>query len=267
MLSIRRNFVKGYTFIEILISLIFLSLLLIQLINSFIATRSSFKLQSDIMTSVDKTIRLNHFLKQQVQQAGNMGCIRLTKEFPNLQNEKIKFNFKNKITIDSNSLQVKYASSMSNQLLKQNKNTLIITNSIRINHSDTILISDCRNAELVTVLNVTHSIDKQNLTLAKPLTNDYDQTTAQIAIYNHNTIFLNKTDGTVYFLKRKEKKMAIIEGIRELTFYYTILRNSNLLTIVESDLIANDEIIGLSAQWQFTHEENHSWQFYTSLNH
>lgn len=211
-----------------------------------------------------------------IHQAGFIGCAKLTQDFPIYAQLPDLMHAQNKLTGTDKEITVRYLGYPSSTLevSMQNNSTLYVTNEKHFSRGDTVLISDCQQAEVFVIKEVYLFKNRQKIIAAQSLHKRYGQH-ADIGPLEVNKFFISKThrthpDGTpIYslFIKQSNKhKFELVAEIDQMRFIYYFFENDRL-TKRRADEIHNwSKIAGLGISIMLHSPPiNKNWYTYFSV--
>lgn len=222
---------RGFTLIELMISISIALILIILLMQIYLASQKSFKLESALTSIQMNAVSFTSILSSQIHQAGSIGCARLSNDFPLISHGEYQLNAMNKITINQGKeLIIRYAEYPNLYLTEStNKGGKIKVNAdIPIHANDVLLISNCKQAELVIAANVNQSRGIQEITLSSVLQNQYEKYSelSRLAI---NKFYISRSHyggGNSLFMENiKHEKYELLMGINQMKLE---LKNSGI---------------------------------------
>lgn len=225
---------QGFTFIELMTAISMSFILLIILLTCYINTVKSSAL-SQALNMIDANAKtVIDLIGNEVQQAGDIGCARLTNEFPLRTLPSLSYSPQTRIQGDDHALTIRSISWLITTIHAQpGLSRLVLDKTAHLHANDTIIVANCLHAELVKVAQV----KAHTVLLQRALEQEY-QAEADVGIVNINHYYIantkrhDATGAVVYALYRediKHDKMEMVSGIDELLFTYTLLQNGALL--------------------------------------
>lgn len=136
----------------------------------------------------------------EIKHAGNIGCARLTPDFPLFPYENYQLNASNKISSSQqNEITIRYAEYPNTIVVETvtDKNRIYLNNKIHFKPGNILLIADCNKAEVIIVRSVKQVHYMQEITLTKPLQYQYAKFTEVSRLILHR-FFVRKSKHKPY---------------------------------------------------------------------
>lgn len=209
---------RGATLIELLIAMALSALLISLIITIYLISIRNTELQKNLSQIESNAKEALALFTHEIELAGHRGCARLDFAIPN-------FSPTNRLIGNgTDTLSVKYMAYPTVNLLHQYKQALDINAAIQFKENDKLIIADCEQAEIFTVKSVQIWADKKTLYLWTPLQHTYSAH-AEIGKFRERTFYIapsKRTHENTLYLQEDGKHIELINGIRQLTFSYTI---------------------------------------------
>ncbi len=242
----------GLTLIEVMITITISISMLAILLDIYFSCISQLKVESALSEIQFAAHSAANILTQEIQQAGHIGCARLTADFPIISLPSQVFNVNNQISANNqNELTVRYAEPNSAYLLEDNKHTnrIYISNNIKFDKKDILIISDCKQAEMISPQAIHQFSDRQEITLSQPLRYAYNKY-AEISRFVVHKFYIAKSNrqyengDTVHGLYMEDQwrhKYELISGITAMSIHFNIddkqqITNAHNITAIELSL-------------------------------
>lgn len=238
---------QGATLVELLLSLSLSLVIVGLLIIVYLTLIQQTEIQTSLRVLHEQAFIVLQKLKMEAQAAGFIGCPRLTENFPLANSTDYFLDSKNKIEIQSESLDsfrliVRHRAALAVRLraAQQQASVLELSSGLHVAPGEILLISDCRQADLFEVETVSPHQEGQTIITRKPLHYRYLQD-AEIGRFESNTFFVKKTgreDETgqalfaFYEKDRRGHKAELVEGIEQLKMEH-VRENKQSAIIVE----------------------------------
>lgn len=259
---------RGLTLIELLISIVIASFLLIILVQIYFETKNAQVLQAAITDVEFNASRTISILSSELKRAGHIGCAHLSQDFPLNSNNFISAN--NIIVGKDNEIQIRYVD-LPGVILKQiSAGTLVASHEKEFKENDILMISDCHKAEVFTVKAVQATDSLQNITPNEPLKNVYDEN-AEIGRVVNNRYYLDNTDaGHSLFVEDIEhKKIVLVDHVDEISFLYTIPFGSQFTDVKATTVADWTRVVGVAADIKVSaasSELEKIWHMYVAIS-
>lgn len=217
---------RGLSFIEILIALSLSVMLLAFIMKLYLSLQNNAHLQAEITHLHEKRDVALEILRKELHLAGFIGCHRITKQFLVLPSQ--IFTADNAIEVIAKTISVRHMSYPYAHLVKAEGNVLYVTKDINFSSGETVIIADCKRAEIFKLAKVTHLIGQQKLFLSKPLSFEFKQH-AYIGKLEANTFFVDETlrqdlNGikmkSLFVRHNHSKKIELISGVTNMQISY-----------------------------------------------
>jgi hypothetical protein len=224
---------KGYILIEILIAMSIGILLMTLLMEMYLASHESSTLETALSTIQQNARSFTAILTREIHAAGNIGCARLTQDFPIISLPNYPYTAANKITSTaSNQITIRHADYPAATLAEEMKDhvRIYLSNNIAFKPGDILLISNCERAEMFKVQTVRKINGLLEITSTAALHDRYEKY-AEVSRFSINQFYLAKTgrhysDGSaIYALFIEDihhRKSELVAGIQQMQIKYTI---------------------------------------------
>lgn len=190
----KRKKQKGLSLIELLISMSIGLIIVSLLIEIYLANQHSIQLQMALYAIQDNAKSAIHILKSEMQQAGLIGCAKLTENFPIISHVDQTLNANNKFVYTNKEITVRYAEYTNTFLVKDMHDnvTLFVSKDDDFKANNIILISDCRKAEIIKIKKVYANKYRQKIILYSPLHYRYKKF-SEVSHLAINRYYIEKT--------------------------------------------------------------------------
>jgi len=195
----------GFTLIECLLSLLISTLIVASIIFIFLSAEKAMQSETDLAALQENERFVTLFLQNEINQAGNIGCGKLTDHFPLQGFLSYTVTPENKITWTESMLTVRHADAILTNLTRnmQGFSTFFVALSPRFAKGDIVIISNCASADIFQIKKISVTQTEQMITTEKPLSARY-QKNDEVALFDTNTFFIDKTnrvtrDGKIIF--------------------------------------------------------------------
>lgn len=268
----------GMSLIELVLSMAITLFLLVFLMGLFLSTETSYRLQMDLMAIQENAKTAIIHLNSEIKKAGQIGCARLSNNFPMQAYESYSLSSSNQLIGTESSITLRYGHFSGSTLIKgiQSKSILYSTLSFPIfKQGDILIISDCKHAELFQAEAVVKLKDKEiKIMSSRPLYYDYDRT-AEIGRFEVNTFFIKKTSRnypnkmpiySLYLQGIHEDKKELVEGITAMKIHYDLMENGKLITKKASEIHNWSDLAGIAIDFTASSMNlEKEWHDYISL--
>lgn len=238
---------SGFTLIEILVTVTIGLLILNVLMEIYLTCMRSLRLQNGLYHIQNMAKDASFIFSSELKKAGNIGCAKLSHDFPITSYKQYALNTQNKIIGNAaNRIMIRYAEYPNATLIQSmDDNTkLYASQTIHFSRGDILIISDCKRAEIfeATQVNVLHG--KQEIISLSPLHDRYEKH-AEISRLSINQFYVANThrkdrDGTfIYSLYRENNhqgKSELIAGVNNMQVSYTINDSDQLKEMVATEV-------------------------------
>lgn len=267
---------SGVFIIELMISVVIGLILLGMLMGIYIAIQRHERLQHAMNKMQNNAKSVFSLFRYELHHAGQIGCPRLSADFPVRQYPGYSITANNKLYGTDKMLEIRHAA-FPNVVLEENmqeKTILYASRNIMYGSGDILIISDCQHAEIFQVSNVFVAHGMQKIISIRPLHNLYQQN-AEIGRLQVNQYYVEKSnrknkDGTyVYSLFLHDInniRTELVEGIHELHFRYVINELDSAIEVAASNVTDWSKVSGVAIE--FTVQEppfNKTWHLFASL--
>ncbi|MBX3709258.1 MAG: hypothetical protein KF702_05810 [Gammaproteobacteria bacterium] len=246
----------GLTLVEVLVSMTIGILLIFVLLEMYLISQRSVKLQTAMIDIQDNAYAATAILTSEIQKAGTIGCGQLTEDFPVMSYLSYTINPKNKMIGNaSNEITVRYAdypNAVLNQSMTDNI-TLETSQHVHFSSGDVLIISNCQRAELFTVQQVKIKGAHQELIALSPLHHKYEKY-SEISRFVVNTYYVAPTnrrnqDGTIIyalFVKDiKQRKSELVENINKMKITYSFMQAEKLEEVSADKISDWSKVVGV----------------------
>ena len=257
----------GLVLIEVMIAISIGLLVISVLMEIYITCQKSLALETALNTIQDNAKTINFIFQSEINKAGNIGCARLTRDFPLISPQEYPFNIANKmISPEENKITIRYAEYPNNILLQatNSDNRIYINKMVFFKPGDILLISDCKKAEIVIAAQVKKIHDNLEITLTSPLHYRYEKY-AEVSRYVSNTFY--SSENSLFLEDIHRHKSIILSGINHMKIQYTI-KNGDLIRDVPWNEISDwRNILGIAIEYQLTSGSlKKNWYFYKAVS-
>jgi len=251
---------SGVSLIELMMALVISSLLLSCLITVFIAIKNINQVQIALNAMQDNSRAAAILFNSEIKMAGYIGCAKLTKDFP-LINNFLEFTDENKINFyvdpemkkNSDGILIAHASESHAILAKgmHGYSVLDAENNLKFSANDIVLISDCKNAEVARIKNISFTTEGlQQISLFRPLAMAYAKY-SEITPLEVNRYYLSPSSSglPMYSLYKKDiesQTQEMIEGIDEMKVFFEIIKDNQLIEIPANQRQKEMKIVAVS---------------------
>lgn len=222
---------QGTTLIELMISLIIVSILVIGFSQIYLKIKASYRFQQAILEAQDNGRFAAHLFREQIRGAGFIGCLKFSESmdlnffplriykagsttwYPNLPTQ-----LQTKVRLATDVIQIQGVGPNLASLTRamENNYELVVSKEQSFQVGDIVIVADCLHAYLFTIAAVTDRKDSQMLTSRSALKFRYDQF-ATIGKLKRDTYYIRKASWTnqsgddIYSLYRMDVKNNHIE--------------------------------------------------------
>jgi type IV pilus assembly protein PilW len=276
-MSQQRNL--GVTLIELILSMTMSFLIIILLGNIYLVSQKNLAVQAALNSIHENAQFALHFLQAEINNAGFIGCARLTEAFPIINHTNYDFNVNNKIIGAGSTLSIRHASLAVNSLTRNmTDNTTLYLQSDNLHYraGDILIVSDCRTAEVFQI-NQIELLDNHSLkmTALTPLNRLYD-TTAELRHLEINTFFIKNSPNkdqngkfipSIYLQNIKTHQKELIQGVTKLQFTYDVENAGELITVNADQVTDWSKLKAIHIQLDLTANPlNKTWYGYALLH-
>ncbi|TAK78792.1 MAG: hypothetical protein EPO11_00915 [Gammaproteobacteria bacterium] len=267
--------IKGETLIELMVAVVIGLLLISSLVEIYLSSQRGYRLQDALNHLQDNAKLATNFLKSDIQQAGYIGCARLTNDFPIASySSSYAITPQNKLTGSDTQFTVRHLV-FPNVILKtmQDASTIEVSKEINIHAGDVLIIADCNKAEIFQAESVSSSQQSQKIITTSPLQNKYEAY-AEIGPFEINTYYIAKTDHTekngtpIYslFVKNNDGNTELVENINHMQLTYSIYQDGKLTDVPASEVDDWSRIRGVAIDLDLVSSTlKKTWHLYVAL--
>jgi hypothetical protein len=271
--SLAKN--HGFMLIELLIAISLSFLLLSILTEIYVTAQKSYHLQIALQQIQTHAQLATDILTSEIQQAGHIGCAKLTADFPILTYSSYPLTPQTKLIGTDHMLTVRYVEFPAMELMvtMHDAKTLYVNKGKNYLHK-ILVISDCSTAEMFIPEVLAQENHFYKITPFVPLHHLYAQH-AEIGKLVINSFYIQKTkrlhqDGTpIYALYRQDiqhRKIALVEGVEQMNIQYSIKQNNTLINLPANAILDWQAVVGVAIDLQISEESLHEiWHVYVPV--
>lgn len=218
-------------------------------------------------------------MKNEIRQAGNIGCARLEKDFTVIPYDNYMMTAENKLQGEEHAVTIRYATTPLAVVIQetQDATSIRVDQNAKFKLGEILLISDCTKAEVFQVEKIITTADSKVIKPRSPLRQKY-LPFAEVAKLSMNTFYIGKTNRRettglpIYSLFIKDianRRYELVEGISDMQIKYTILTKQGLQDQIRSENVLDwSQVVGISIKLSV---ENNGytkpWYTFIKLNH
>ena len=235
---------KGAILIELMITVALSLLLLMTLMQLYLTTLHSVRLQMALHTIQHQATTAIAILRSSVHQAGYMGCAKLSENFP-VDGE---LTVQNKLqSIEPNTLQIRHASLEHATLTDamHNKRLLFTTRDHYFNPGDIAIVSDCMHAEIFKIKSTYRTRNGQKLIASHPLRYRYDKN-SEVARFVIDRFYVKSS--ALYQEDINGIKTELVSGIEEMQFEFSVQQQNYSLQMQANEIDDWSKVIGVAVR-------------------
>jgi type IV pilus assembly protein PilW len=271
----KRN--AGFVLTELIIATTLGLLLLSALIEVYLSTQRSIQLQVALYQNQQRAKEVIDFLSSEISKAGYVGCAYLTDDFPVTPYLSYSLSANNKLSGHGDaSITVRYMEFPGADVLvpMRNSSTLFINAAIRFMKGDILVISDCNQAEIFEVGQISMVEGMQKIQPKMPLRHLFNRY-AEVGRLQVNNFYVAKTnrrypDGSlIYTLTIQDinrHTFEIIEGMSALQIRYSSNQDGHMIDQAAEHVRIWGNVQGVSLDFQIKYlSGNKEWHMYVPL--
>jgi hypothetical protein len=215
-----------------------------------------------------------HILREEIHDAGYMGCQRLTKVYSPAAYPPYFLLKENRLTGTDNEIIIRKMTKAHTDLRKSmaNKNSLTVGRDIKIYANDLLMIADCQHAEIFRVKKVNEHKLSQYIVSTQPLHYQFAKN-AEVGKLAINRFYITKTKRknnqfiySLYIENIKHERNEIIEGVEQLQIKYLLKQNGSLAALTYQQVQDWSDIRGVFITLKLTQDKIHkTWYSYIAL--
>jgi hypothetical protein len=251
----------GLILIELLIAVSIGLLLIMMLMKIYLTSLNSSRLETALNTIEDNAKSFTAIMTSEIHQAGNIGCARLTRDFPIISLPKYTFTAANKISGNtSNEIiirHVEYPNATLTEAMHDN-HRIYLSNNIRFHSGDVLVISNCERAEIFIATKVKQKNDMQEITLTSPLHDKYEKL-SEVSRLKINHFYIKKTgrryeDGSdisaLYLEDIHHRSTELVAGVEYMQIRYAV-KDGALVKEFSSEQISDwGDVMGVAIDFE-----------------
>lgn len=206
-----KNNLSGLTLIEMLIALLLIVILSGVVFAIYEYLQVNDQRQQNLFSAIEESAEISYLLRQQIHQAGFVGCAKLSADFPLRNHTHLKLD--KKITPlfndGSDGLSVWHAEDHAMLLAKAMENEFDLQLNVHYSlHADAVLIiSDCKSADVFTINSMTDQGQYLSVHTSQALSKLYD-THAEIFLLVKKSFYLSHSALLVEDLHHNKIELA-----------------------------------------------------------
>lgn len=206
------KFISGFMLIELMIAVGLSAIVSSIVIDLYLASLHGYQLQSDLATIQNNMINAESILKSEIQLAGNVGCAKLTDEFPIAQDSTFTLTPENKLSVSASEFTVRYGKFVGNQLTQSmlDHETLFVSHHKKFNKNDVLIISDCQHAEIFEIKNISFRQHEQQIVATKHLQYQFNEH-AEVGEFVQDRFYISQN--TLMVQKNGAKHFKLVPGV------------------------------------------------------
>jgi hypothetical protein len=212
---VKYRLISGLSLIEVMISLSLSMMLLMILLHLYLQNQQSTNSQNSIMQLNHELTMTSLLLREDIHQAGYIGCPKLTADFSIANHTGIVFDAGHALLLDTeNHLLVQHAQlkhAILYGILLGGKYLEVSRNKL-FQAGDILILSDCKHAEIIRVLKVTQHHGMQQIELTYALRYKFSKY-AELARLSQHTYFLQ--DHHLYVQTIKHRKLTLMRDVNQ----------------------------------------------------
>lgn len=223
--------VKGLMLIELLMAITISMIITSMLIEIYITMQRNYRLQIALNEMQGTAKKVMSIMSGNIKNAGNIGCARLSKDFPIVSYAPFSLFPNNKITGNSSEIMVMHAAYPEAKFIGlSNPSIMLIGTRMNVKAGFVFIISDCKHAEVFTVVNAVVVNQVTKLTINHALQYQYEKD-AEVSMLEANKFFVAKTrrmyaNGkpiyALYCTNIYGNKYELADGVTNIRFEYDI---------------------------------------------
>ena len=202
---------------------------------------------------------LSNILTREIHQASNIGCARLTQDFPLISLQDYQLNNTNKITGNAaNELTIRHAEYPVATLTEsmQDNMRIYLNQDARFNPGDILIISDCQRAEIFKAQVIRRTNGKLEITSSFPLHDKY-QKYSEVSRLSINKFYVAKTnrrnkDGSdIYALYAEDihhRKSELVMGVNQMQLKFTVENGGGMVEVPPSQVADWAKVLGVAVE-------------------
>lgn len=217
----------GFSLIEFMLALMLGSLLLMSLLELYLAMQRSAQTQHDLLVIEGRARQTFVLFEQMIKSAGNIGCAKLSRQFHPVTYKSINLTPQAKISGAADSVTVTYAGYPVSQLqhINSSKQEILIDKNTVFKRGNIIVIADCNHVEINEINHVIVKKDVQQIKLNRALQYDYSRE-AEVARLEHQQLRLERQSLVLVDLQQRHHQL--VAGVKQLSFKYMLKQHDDL---------------------------------------
>lgn len=267
---------SGTILIELMLAVALGLLLVSFLLGIYIASQRSYRLQAALTQIQDNAKTAITILKSDIRKAGYIGCPRLTHDFAVASYPPYSLTPQNKLVGGDSEIivrHVEFPGVVLNELMRDDL-TLYTSMDVRFSAGDTLVISDCKAAEIFQVKKIFFLQHLQKIIPTHPLHNRYEPY-AEISRLEVNKYLIAKTkrknqDGSpVYSLFIEDINLyrtELVQGINRMQIFYSVDRGGKLIDTAADEIADWSKVVGVAIDLDLiAFPIKKTWHMYVAL--
>lgn len=240
----------GMTLIELMCSLLLSMLIIMCLIDIYIATEKNHLAQSALMNVQQNARMAMQILTHEIRRAGYVGCSKIM-----MMKYKIEKYSSPDVKPGSDAITIYNVTTDSGTVTSMSDlKTLEVMDGPSFHVGENLFVSDCVSAEVFSIKKVIKSgNNSQRIMTMKNLSKKYSQF-AEVGRVENNSYYIGQTtrvdeDGkpifVLYKLDSNDRKLELVEGINDMQIDFTILSDGSLS---QSKTANGPELLGVAVE-------------------
>lgn len=264
----------GFSLVEVMMASALSLLILSILFSVYISVQRSSQIQNALSLLENNGKLATTMLKTEIHKAGNMGCLRLTADFPITDYLPYTITAQNKLTGTGDAFTVRYAETPNDMLVQsmQEMNVLYTNQDVLFMPNDILIISDCRHAEIFKIHKINRFHGMQKITTTFPLHNRFSKL-AEISRLVINKYIIKRTnhpDGGLPYSLFVENifhhQTELVGGINKMFILYSVLINGKIIDLQATDISDWSKVMGVAIKLELISRSfKKNWYIYASV--
>ena len=248
----------GFSLIELVSALMISTILIGQFYIYFMNFNQAFIIQIGLMRIEGRANEVIAHISHSIHQLGKIGCIKVTKNYPQLSFASIHLNAHTQIIGDDQSMTVQYLEGFSTNLrtTQVNQSSMLVSDQRRFHSNEIVIIHDCLHAEINQIQKIVTVAKSYQLSFVRPLEHTYN-TDAEVSALQIDRFFVSKTmrfdvkHRPIYALYKEDinhYRHELVEGINKIRFKYAINNANHFRILSFNQILAWHDVIGIAVE-------------------
>jgi hypothetical protein len=242
-------------------------LLLSCLTEIYLAVQRNLHIQTRL-TQIQTNAQLAlDILQTEITKSGNIGCAKLTNDFPIATHHLTAMTTDTKLMGSSNQITVRYAEfpSAEVQAAMQDRVRLEVSDNVRFKSGDVVIVSDCSHAEIFKIASISRRNGVQEIIASEPLQYTF-KTHAELSHVIINSFYVCANSHSLCMRDYQHHQTELVNDVQSLRFLYSQWQNGKLIDLPATAIHDWSAVVGVAVDLLIgTPDLSKQWHDYVSL--